>query len=117
MSPSSFNSRPPASPLSGAEVYLVPVPFVRAAEFVAAVVASDAEDVDRVKGLLSAVDRLKGLEDADCGAGGGVGARALVCIGGRDGGPTDMGRPPGVNARVREMPIPLWLDKVSTECE
>jgi len=43
-----------------------------------AVEASDAEDEERVNGLVSAVDRRKGLDDADWGAGGGVGAMALV---------------------------------------
>lgn len=70
-----------------------------------------------MKGLVIAVDRRNGFEDAGTGAGGGAGEIELVEIGGSEGGPTDVGLPPGVSARVRDMPIPLWLDSVSTECE
>jgi len=28
-----------------------------------------------------------------------------------------VGRPPGVRARVRDIPRPLWVDSVSTDCE
>lgn len=38
-------------------------------------------------------------------------------MGGNDGGPTDVGLPPGVRARVREIPILLWAESVSTEWE
>lgn len=62
-----------------------------------------------------AVERRKGLEEAGTGAGEGAGAIALVCIGGKEGGPIDVGLPPGVRALVSEMPIPLWPEKVSTE--
>jgi hypothetical protein len=117
MSPNSFNSLPPAKPLSGAEVYFVPVLGTCGATLEFAVAASETEDEDRVKGLLSAVDRRNGFEDADWGAGGGVGAIALVWMGGKDGGPTDVGRPPGVRARVRDMPKPLCVASVSADCE
>jgi len=117
MSPSSFRSLPPANPLSGAEVYLVPVDALCGPGEPAAVEASDTDEEDRVNGLVIAVDRRNGFEDAGTGAGGGAGEIELVGIGGNEGGPTDVGLPPGVSARVRDMPIPLWPDSVSTECE
>jgi len=108
ISPKSFNSLPPAKPLSGAEVYFVPVLGTCGAALEFAVAASETEDEDRVKGLLSAVDRRNGFD---------VGAIALVWMGGKDGGPTDVGRPPGVRARVRDMPKPLCVASVSADCE
>ena len=66
----------------------------------------EAEDADRVNGLVRAVDRRHGFEEAGTGAGGGVGEIELVETGGKEGGQMDIGLPPGVRARLREMPIP-----------
>jgi hypothetical protein len=77
----------------------------------------DAADGLRAKGDERAVDRRNGFEDEeveDDGPADVADAIVAVCNGGRDEGPADVGRPPGVSARVREMPIPL---RASTECE
>jgi len=59
-----------------------------------------AEDV-RVKGEVTPVGIRKGLDDAEAGGvGTGLGALLPVCTGGRDGGPTEVGRPPGVKLRL-----------------
>jgi hypothetical protein len=114
ISPSSFSSRPPARPLAEAEMYFKPVDTLLGPGEVA-VGASETVDVDRVKGLVRAVERRQEFEEAGTGAGGGVGVIELVETGGNEGGPTDMGRPPGVRARFKEMPIPPCTESVSTD--
>ena len=71
MSPSSFNNLPPASPCKGAVVYFVLLSRLGITGEADAVEARDAEEDDRVKGLVKAVDRLNGFEEAGTGTGGG----------------------------------------------
>lgn len=40
---------------------------------------------------------------------------AEVDIGGKEGGPTDVGLPPGVKALVKDIPRLLWVVRVSTD--
>ena len=61
-----------------------------------------AADGVRVKGDESTVDRLKGLLDDVTRA---TGAATVVSIGETLGPATEVGRPPGVSARLSEMPI------------
>jgi hypothetical protein len=111
ISPKSFSNLPPATPANGADVYL-------AAPLICAVGTEPdateeilAVDVDLVNGDERAVERRNGLEDAATVGGIGDG---LVGMGGNEGGPTDVGLPPGVSARVRFIPM---LDCGSREFE
>lgn len=115
MSPRSLRSRPPAKPCKGAEVYFVPVAEEGGAFALDADDASELEEEDRVNGLDRALDRRKGLEEAGVGAEGGAGDTTEVCMGGSEGGPTEVGRPPGVRARVSDMPILLCMESASAE--
>ena len=87
-----------------------------AADEVEMLVVTDDEETLRVKGDVIAVDRRKGFADADGAVAGlGAGDMEVVWIGGRDGGPTDMGRPPGVSARAMDAPYPLRVLTESTD--
>lgn len=103
ISPKSFSSLPPATPVSEAEVYLGAA--FATGEEAEVVDVADAAEVERVKGEVRAVDRLNGFDDAGC-IGCGAGEIELVWIGGKEAGWIDVGLPPGVRARVREMPMP-----------
>lgn len=77
----------------------------------------DVADVLRVNGEVRAVDRRKGFEedDEEDGPGKAEGVMLVVWIGGSDGGPTDVGRPPGVRDRFRDMPMPP-SESIDWEC-
>ena len=108
MSPSNLRSRPPATPVRGAEVYLASDSCKEGSDEVDELVLMFVEDVLRVNGDAMAVDRRKGLEEAVTDEpGAGDVADLEICRCGRDGGPTDVGLPPGVRDRVTEMPFPL----------
>lgn len=94
MSPRSLSKRPPAMPVSIAVVYL-PRP-------VGSLARDEDSDPDALEAdderLMSAAERLNGLEDA--GDAGWAAVIAADWIGGADGAWMAVGRPPGVRERT-----------------
>lgn len=113
MSPKTFISLPPATPVRVADVYLTATCGAGEGD---PAEGSDAADDVREKGELIAVERRKGLDEVATGTGAGTGDMALGVTGGRDGAWTEVGRPPGVSARVRVMPMPAEPSR-SKDCE
>jgi hypothetical protein len=111
-SPRIFIRRPPPTPISEAEVYLVAMAGDCAPPAVTLDVADAAEGV-RENGDGMAEKRLVGLDAAAVLASGGFGDTD----GWIDVGWAEVGLPPGVRARFPVIPMPLDNVRVSAECE